>query len=426
MIIEFSVRNFRSIRELQTISFAATSLDSNRDKYPEVDGCNLVECEGHRLLKMIGIYGPNASGKSNIVKALSLFLDAIRQTPSPESRLGSLFDPFLYQPNAQKTECFFQIVILLNGKKYRYGFTVERFVSGFTGERSYTISSEWLFGPRERNQTKYFTRKGLDVQHDNVNISSRLPVLPYSHSLFLTHVASYDSQGICAQLWKFFSNQTVCLGTVDASRYRRLSLLLSEKSDTQAQLIRFLDSFGLSYDGIEFSREEGQTVEEAFQKNGLQFVKYSQALGQDGRVLVDLARHESDGTRKLFDMAGLMLRAFASKMGGLIVFDELDSHFHPSLVRKLVQIVNDPTVNLSNVQMLFTSHDTSIMDPEIMRRDQFYFAEKDSEMGTKVYALSDLKGIRNDADFARHYLAGFYGALPILGDFLLNQEESHG
>ncbi len=78
---------------------------------------------------------------------------------------------------------------------------------------------------------------------------------------------------------------------------------------------------------------------------------------------------------------------------------------------------NNPKINTGNAQLLFTTHDTNLLDPSIMRRDQIYFTEKNEEEATRLYSLADLKGIRNDADFARQYLAGFYGALPVLSDF---------
>ena len=107
--------------------------------------------------------------------------------------------------------------------------------------------------------------------------------------------------------------------------------------------------------------------------------------------------------------------------------DEIDSNFHPSLLIKLISLFNNPEVNKSNAQLLFTSHDTNLMNPSLMRRDQFYFAEKEQNEGTRLYSLAELKGIRNDADFAKQYLAGFYGGVPMLSEFLNNENlENNG
>jgi len=116
--------------------------------------------------------------------------------------------------------------------------------------------------------------------------------------------------------------------------------------------------------------------------------------------LFDLA----GGTQKLFDLAGVLLTCFNSNFLPIIILDEIDSNFHPSLVIKLVNLFNDTKINKSNAQLLFSSHDTNLMSPSIMRRDQFYFTEKNEDHSTRLYSLADLKGIRNDADFARQWL----------------------
>ena len=108
------------------------------------------------------------------------------------------------------------------------------------------------------------------------------------------------------------------------------------------------------------------------------------------------------------------MRAFNLPQCAFIIIDEVDSNFHPFLLIKLVGLFNNPLLNKSKSQRLFTSHDTNLMSPSVMRRDQFYFTEKNEDNSTRLYSLADLKGIRNDADFAKQYLAGFYGALPVL------------
>ncbi|RZM21573.1 MAG: ATP-binding protein, partial [Pedobacter sp.] len=140
-----------------------------------------------------------------------------------------------------------------------------------------------------------------------------------------------------------------------------------------------------------------------------------------GETEMDLARDESEGTRKFYTFIGKLYRKFQD--GGLYICDEIDSNFHPSLLQKIIELFQNPNINKANAQLLFTSHDTNLMNPQIMRRDQFYFAEKLIYGSTKMYSLADLKGIRNNADFARQYLAGIYGALPVLGDYLEEAEE---
>ncbi|RZJ86039.1 MAG: ATP-binding protein, partial [Chryseobacterium sp.] len=135
--------------------------------------------------------------------------------------------------------------------------------------------------------------------------------------------------------------------------------------------------------------------------------------------------NESAGSQKLFDLAGLLLLTFNFKESAFIILDEIDSNFHPSLLIQLIKLFNDPEINKSNSQLLFTSHDTNLMSPAIMRRDQFYFTEKNEDFATRLYSLADLKGIRNDADFAKQYLAGYYGALPVLEKYSIGNTDNN-
>src|SRR5690606_26972633 len=122
MIVEFSVKNFRSIKELQTISFSKTGLKSS-EKNQQVDINNIASDGGMELFKTIGVYGANASGKSNVIKALDLFIRTITREPSSQSNMSDLCAPFLYQGDAENTESFFQLMIIIDNVKYRYGLT---------------------------------------------------------------------------------------------------------------------------------------------------------------------------------------------------------------------------------------------------------------------------------------------------------------
>lgn len=418
MIIEFSVKNFRSIKELQTLSFMATKLKSNKAKYPEIDNLNIVEDTGIPLLKTIGIYGANASGKSNIVRALEFFFKAISELPSPESRLNSLVDPFLYQESPNDTESFFQIILILEGKKYRYGFTVKRNLNIEKEDDSKEIvTNEWLYGPKESNQVKLFLRNDLDIDKDSMPNGSSIPDMQYKHQLFLTHAASFD-KGICASIRNFINGYTANNYTKGVEYFRFHAIRYLSDEYGKRDFLEFLSEFNIHYDDISLEKDADATFSPYFPQNKIHITKY---LYNDPKTKyeLNLKDTESEGTKKLFDLSGLFMTAFnVPRGGGLIILDEIDSNFHPSLLIKLIRFFNNPEINRANSQLLFTSHDTNLLDPSIMRRDQFYFTEKDEKEATKLYALSSLKGIRNDADFARQYLAGFYGAIPTLDDHL--------
>ena len=417
MIVEFSVKNFRSISDLQTISFAATSLKSSKEN-EQVDDNNIVPEDGMKLLKTIGIYGANASGKSNMIKALEYFCQSVSDLPSPESRLSRLTQPFLYQNNIENTESFFQIILIVDSKKYRYGFTVKMNPEALDNPEisREVVSSEWLFGPKNTNQGKYFLRTNLQVDKTSLPGNESIASLEYEHTLFLTHAASYNKD-ICAEIRNAIKGFITSKFSIRSDFYRFHSIRQIEDINLKPRFIHFLKSFGLNYSDIYFKKDDESNKKNNYPLDKLFLTKIA-CHDNSMNVTLNMEDNESEGTKKLFDLAGLLLHAFNIEKSGLIILDEIDSNFHPSLLIKLIRMFNDPEINKSNTQLLFTSHDTNLLDSTIMRRDQFYIAEKENNDGTRFFSLAELKGIRNDADFAKQYLAGFYGGKPLLSEFL--------
>ena len=427
MVVEFSVKNFRSIRDLQTVSFAATGLKSPKgDEYAYVDTNNIDEDGGMRIMKTIGIYGANGSGKSNLIKALEFFLQIIKNEASSESNLNFLCDPFLFQENALEQDSFFQMVLVIDNKKYRYGFTVKKnpyyLPAGkqINEKSKEIIVSEWLYGTKENNMGKYFTRVGSTIEKENIPNADNIPPIPYEHALFLTHASAFDSAGVCAAIRSYISGWTISnFEGLDGFRYSSLSLL--RNSITKISFLNLLSSFNLKYDDVRIETDKKDDVFNLVSLDKIIFTKSFIDKNNEARSInLNLSHHESSGTQKLFDIAGLLLVAFSLDRSVFIILDEVDSNFHPSLLIKLIGLFNDPQINKNKSQLLFTSHDTNLMNPSIMRRDQFYFTEKRADFSTRLYSLADLKGIRNDADFSRDYLKGLYGGLPILEDYSEN------
>lgn len=417
MIIEFSVKNFRSIRDLQTLSFKATGLKSPSE-FQQLDIDNIISNRDESTLKTIGIYGANASGKSNIVFAFQHFIEVIRNEPSQIPNLSGVCDPFLYQEDAEVSESFFQVVMYINNKKFRYGFTVNKDKSLITPENpnGETITSEWLYGTKHHNMTEYFLRKGGEIRKTKNIDFEKIPEIPYSHTLFLTHAAAFDNAGVCASIRHFFKARAISNLNDEWETFRWNSVIALEIENRKQELLDFLSHFNLKYSDVEILREGNNREPSVPPYEKITFTKDYWINHKKKSLKLNLKNNESSGTQKLFDLAGLILRAFTFGYNGLIIIDEIDSNFHPSLLIKIINLFNSKEHNKSDVQLLFTSHDTNLMSPSIMRRDQFYFTEKGEDESTRLYSLADLKGIRNDADFARQYLAGFYGALPVLDE----------
>lgn len=416
MLIEFSVSNYASFDHLQTLSLKATKLESATE---EVDNSNVMDITGVRYLKLAGLYGANASGKSNLIKALACFKEMVCNSLQAEGFSEFVVNPFRQSKEGASKPSYFQIILLLDEVKYRYGFTLN-----FDG----SIASEWLFGPAEKNETFYFKRTNLEIQINSEWFQEGLD-LPEDNlrpdALFLSFCSSYNGM-ISKNIRSFLFRKVTIDATIRRSRrfligggmlggkYGQTNRLIEEGHDLT--VLKWFKEVGLPYTGIRLPKEEEQSGRVYLSKN---------IFNEDGMVIgqteMELERDESEGTKKFYSYIGKLYRKFTS--GGLYVVDEIDSNFHPSLLQKLIKLFQNPSVNTANAQLLFTSHDTNLMDPEIMRRDQFYFAEKTMYDATKLYSLADLRGIRNNSDFARQYLAGMYGALPVLGDFLEEPEE---
>ncbi|HEY4288124.1 MAG TPA: ATP-binding protein [Puia sp.] len=409
MFIEFSFANFRSINKIQSISFRATALISE-DRNKAIDENNIIEIADNKLLKTIGMYGPNGSGKTNVIEALQLFKQMISSSLRIEDLSSELLDPFKLTDEQQENAGLFQAVFLVEKKKFRYGFTLD--LNG-------AILEEWLFGPAEKNETYYFKRrKGNFIENNPERFSEGLNI-PFNKLrpdvLFLTFCSSYNGP-VSQSIREFFvSNVTVDSGMIG----RRLSTRRLDQNKSTNHLIEsgqkelilnWMKEVGLYYIDVELD-DESPVTDVYFTKN-----IYNKKGVIAGTTKMSLQDNESDGTKKYYSYIGVLNAIF--ERGGIYVCDEIDDDFHPSLLQKIIKLFNNPDVNRSNAQLFFTSHDTNLMDPQILRRDQFYFTEKSAMDETTIYALSDLKGIRNNADFARQYLAGFYGALPVLGNYL--------
>jgi len=410
MFVEFSLGNFRSFDQPQTLSFRATPFDS---VIPEVNIYNTEDNEDYPLLKIVGVYGPNASGKSNIIKGLSTFRDLVVFSLSNEDLVARRINPFKRRGGDPNDAGFFQIVLLLNNKRYRYGFTLTK--NGL-------IASEWLFGPAKQNETHYFKRKGQSVEV-NSKFFKEGDQLPQEKlrpdALFLPFCSSYD--GEISQLIRNYINDFILfeepyrVNNNRVTRKLRLTdqLLLDGFGDV---VLRWLNEAGMNYADIHLDKTE---LDDFVRRRVMLFKNITDDDGKSTNMVLDLDRDESEGTKKFYNYIGGLYRLFET--GGIFISDEIDNNFHPFLLKKIIALFQNRLINKSGAQLLFTSHDTNLMHPECMRRDQFYFTEKTRNDSTQLYSMADLKGIRNNADFARQYLSGFYGALPHLGNYLAIQ-----
>lgn len=410
MLIEFRVENFRSLRDEQALTFEAGRLGDDSDQR-----LRRVAGHGEPLLPAAAIYGANASGKSNVLSALRFMRDAVIHSQriwEPDTGVPRV--PFGWGGKQHEISSF-EVTFLIEGTKLQYGFCVN----------DESVEEEWLFawpGPHHRKQV-WFEREADDFQFGEhlkgPNTSAR--EVTRKNSLFLSAAPQQNHRQLTS-LYHWF--RRIIANDVQ-SRSRRLErrgpfsfkfmmpqggapiVVSDEVLETGLRRLLQIADIGV----VDVKR-----VVDDVDKAGRSRILLQHQAG-DANSWLKL-EDESAGTRALFRIAPSLFRALES--GGVLVIDELESSLHPLIGRAIVKLFNNPETNPHNAQILFTTHDTSLlgstMEEPLLRRDQVWFTEKDAGGATKLYPLTDYKP-RNTENLERGYLQGRYGAIPWLGDF---------
>lgn len=406
MIVEFSVKNFKSIKDLQTVSFVAAPIVS---KYKNLDTDNVFSAtEKDILLKTIGLYGANGSGKSNLVQALQAMTVFVKQSFNNDKLGSEIVMPFAYNTQTLQSPTFFQIVFFLSGKKYRYGFEI----------LGNNVVTEWLFGTAHKNEVVYFTRENNKIDINKTQFSEGIGAekKTRSTSLFLNVADALNGQ--IAESVKTYLTDYIIVSSNDLP-FRDLSMQYLENETDKKMLLELLHYADLGITDLAKIDIPDSLPESVKKRLGNGLVSIRQ--GDNGWVNSPFDLNESEGTKKFFNYSSLLLMAL--KTGKAVILDEFDAQFHPLLSKKIIELFHAPT-NQKSAQLLFVTHDTHLLDARFMRRDQIYFVEKNQKGESSFYSLADFKGIRNDASFEKDYIKGKYGAIPFLGNY--EQLSAHG
>ena len=399
MILEFSVSNYKSIRNLQTISFVAAPIVS---KYKELDENNVFKASDREtLLKVIGIYGANGSGKSNLVKAMQAMLLFVKNSGNDATLGHKIALPFAFSYDSLENPIFFQIIFILDEKKYRYGFEL-------LGDN---VVSEWLFGTAKQNEVEYFTRENnkIDINKtqfsEGIGAEKRMPTT----NLFLNVAYTLNGE-ISGKIKHYLTNYFVVRENDIAFKDETIDYI--SKKEQKQEVIDLLNYADIDISNIEISKAS-MTQNDDFYAEGTVLVGHKMANNKT-TMFMPFSRFESEGTKKIFNYSSILIEAL--KTGKALILDEFDAKFHPLLSRKIVELFNSKA-NKANAQLFFVTHDSNLLDAKLLRRDQIYFAEKNKQGETSIYSLVDLQGVRNDASFEKDYIKGKYGAIPFLGNF---------
>ncbi|MBE9116947.1 ATP-binding protein [Lusitaniella coriacea LEGE 07157] len=394
MLIEFSVGNFLSFKETVTFSMVAANITA-KDK--ALDENNVFQIDSNlSLLKSAAIYGANASGKSNLAAAIG-FMKSFTLNSSRGTQITDkiLVEKFMLSEDTENQPSFFEIVFFLDNKKYRYGFEINR-------DR---VISEWLFHVPNVRESKLFERNLDRFEMTNVfKEGKELDKKTRNNSLFLSVVAQFNGEIAKKILFWFAYNLSVISGVQDET-YRDYTISSFESNRHKNQIKQFIKKLDLGIDDIQIDPKT--RIVETIRK---QYTRDGRALH---KVIFDFDGYESDGTKKLFSLAGVLLESLTR--GLILVIDELDARLHPFITWEIIDLFNSKETNKKNAQLIFMTHDTNLLSNKKFRRDQIWFTEKDRYGATHLYSLAEYK-IRNDASFESDYLKGKYGAIPFIGD----------
>lgn len=422
MLIQFNFQNFKSFYQKATLDMTATRITEYEDQ--------VFSCKNERFLPISCIYGANASGKSNVYSAFKFMalyvIRSFRYGDSDETHEQSerIFPtPFYFDIKSRTEPSVFEVYFTINSESkskvryYNYGFSIDR--NG--------VAEEWLNQKSETavSYSKVFYRSRAEQILD-------LPGLPSTSKANIE--AALEDEVLVVSLgaklkvsklkiirdW-FINTELVDYGDPVESlvRCRSLPRKFTQSSEVQRNVISYLSSFDESI--AAFTIEEIRDENSEVRKDSVSIRSKHRLIGSDEFAEIPLEQ-ESAGTLKMFSLYQSLLDAI--EKGSVLFVDELNARLHPLLVRAIVFTFINPSLNPKHAQLIFTAHDTWLMSAGIMRRDEIWFVEKDSNGISTLYSLVDFideKGdkIRKDESFEKNYLLGKYGAIPNLKEIYL-------
>lgn len=415
MLIEFTVGNFKSFRDKTTFSMIAANLTSDD---PVLDQDNVIPVKKDlRLLKSAAVYGANASGKSNLGVAIS-FMRQFTLNSSKEAYTPDEFglEPFLLDYESRKQPSFFEMVFLLDGTQYRYGFEADQG----------SVISEWLFHVPKTKEATLFVREGQTISvRAGFKEGKGLEVRTRAEALFLSVVALFNGS-LAQKVQHWFVDFAIETGLQD-DNFRDFTLRCLRDPEQKSKILTLIRMMDLGVDDVfvtALASPEILSAERPDQTKNRIVAELSQSIfvthsrkkpieNREDIEVFDLNHQESQGTQKLIALAGPLYSML--EHGTILFIDELDARLHPLMTRRIIELFHSPLTNPNGAQLIFATHDTNLLDKNLFRRDQIWFAEKDQQGATHLASLVEYR-VRNDAAFEKNYLEGRYGAIPFLGD----------
>ena len=437
MLLRFGVTNHRSIRSYQELVLTATTLkDSEVGLLPVLDAEPSGESQPSKALRVVpvvAIYGANAAGKSTLLKAFDFFVSGIVQSHErTASSEGTPYAPFLLDEYSRTQPSQYDADITLGGTRYHYGYSLN----------GKSIVSEWLYsfplGAGRQARTVLFHRNrdepeefyfGKTLKGDNKRIAN----LVRPNSLFLS-AAAQNAHPTLSPIFEFFfhkisrrMDQVYQANSVD----EQVAAYFWQNREGLEQLISFLQAADIGIRDIDFSKipvpDNAKRMIQDFEfllaKHSIDLIPEELKreertkvrllhVGEGGKSFPISLNYESSGTLSLLQLLGPILSRLQS--GGVLVVDELNVTLHPLVARELIKLFSHPVTNPGKGQLIFSTHDTSMLTSGLLRRDQVWFAEKDMDGASTIFPLSSIK-VKSTDNIERGYVNGRFGAIPLFG-----------
>ena len=397
MLCQFTVKNYKSIREEMTFDMQAASIMEHRDRIIQTE-------DGENFLPVSVIYGPNGGGKSNVLEALHTLnakvlrpLCAICDKTECEYKARKIpVEPFAFSEETKKEPTEFEVFFRTKIAEYRYILHVKQDAVVYESLDRIKLDTG--------RRSALFVRNGNEAELKGVfikikiseEISDNLPLLSY---LGIT----YKKNEVVSDVIKWFER------SIDFLNYgnprRELRTAIAKTDEVKKLVLDMIREMDLDIEDFRIEEKEENRIE-VYTKHTVN--GYSTEL-----TLLE----ESSGTKKLFGLLPFIAKSLV--IGTTLVIDELDAKIHPVLLRYIIMLFNNMEINRNGAQLIFTSHDLSTMNNDIFRRDEIWFVAKGKEQNSKLYSLVEFKNtkgqsVRMDAKYDKQYLEGKYGADPYL------------
>ena len=427
MLLQFSVNNYKSIKDTVTFSMQASLKDEG----------NIFETKKYKLLNSAVLYGSNASGKSNVLKAMA-FMHAmvLNKHKIIQSTDRLPHSPFKLSSETEAASSSFEIVFFQSDLKYRYGFESDQ----------KTVFSEWLFLDEKGKESKLFYRDLEDESYVNPNkfiegirfFDKKNKKINIADNQLLIWKCDQEDGEISKNILAWFKNFNLVDG-MKHENYINFTMKKMECSAFRGKMVDLIKTADIGIEDVFVDEErvpkdiiENMPIPDEIKKmmlaeGDLKSVslntlhkKFDKDNNNISMETFSLEGEESKGTNKFFKMSAPILDTLDK--GGVLVIDELDASLHTLLTQHLISLFQNEKINKNKAQLIFATHDTNLLSKHLFRRDQIWLTEKDCYGVSNIFSLAQFSNVRKNEDFEKQYMQGKYGAIPYLSQFEMNKE----